>query len=182
MTRYNKRIVVEVHQLLLNRFEDQLRRTSPQIGPANALHEQRVAREQDVSIAGKVERRAARRVSRSMKNAYFDTAARDRIAVLNETIDHSAFRRRQSDPLRLDVQLFEQKQIGLVDRCRHTTLLLQIVNPSHVVDVGVRADNLFDGEPVLSETLEDFLGIVAGIDDNRFPRIFIAEDRAIAFE
>jgi len=51
-----------------------------------------------------------------------------------------------------------------------------------VVDVGVRADNLFDGEPVLSETLEDFLGIVAGIDDNRFPRIFIAEDRAIAFE
>ena len=65
-----------------------------------------------------MEARAAGCVARRMDHADLNSAARNRVAVLDELIDRAALRRRHSDPLRLHVEFLKQKEIRFVDRSR----------------------------------------------------------------
>ena len=126
MTRDDESVVIEGHEFLLNRIDDFRVRASPEIGPADTVHEQGVAREQNVSITGQVKRCAAGRVSRRVQDTHFNAAAGDGIPVLNEVVDCAGRRSGNPEPLRLNVELFEKKKIRLVYRRGCAKALLQI--------------------------------------------------------
>ena len=126
MARDDESVVIEGHELLLNRIDDFGKRATPEIGSADTLHKQGVACEQNISITGQVKRCAARRVSRCVQDTHFNAAAGDGIAVLNEVVDCGGWRSGNPEPLRLNVQLFEKKKIRLVYRRGYAKALLQI--------------------------------------------------------
>jgi len=99
-----------------------------------------------------------------MNDTHFDAPAGDRIAILNEMIDGAAFRHRDSDPLRLHIELVEQEQIGFVDRSRGASELLQVADRTHMIDVRMRAHDLLHCQAMLLEPRENFRGIVTGVD------------------
>src|SRR5438876_12220720 len=51
-----------------------------------------------------------------------------------------------------------------------------------MVDVRVRANDLFGGETMFGKPREDLLWIIPWIDDDRFAGLFIAENRAVALK
>ena len=79
------------------------------------MFEQGIAGEQDVLIAGKHERQTAGSMSRRVNRAQFDAVAGNRPAVLEEVVDNAPFRHRHAEKLSLNVKLFEQQQVGLMD-------------------------------------------------------------------
>ena len=109
-----------------------------------------------------------------MQDAHFNTTASHRIAVLQEAVDHSLFRRRHPDPLGLHLEFLKQKQIRLVDRCRCSGKLLKLMDGADVVNVCVRTDDLFYVKTMLGQTAQDLLWIVPRINDDRFARFVVA--------
>src|SRR5205814_624828 len=103
-------------------------------GSANALHEESITGKEDVSVRLQMKRRASGRVTWRVQDSEFDSIACNGIAVLNEAIDYSRIRRRQANELCLYIQVLEQREVGLVDGCRHARAFLQIVDPSDVID------------------------------------------------
>src|SRR5207244_5708024 len=112
----DERIVVEGHELLLNGAEYFFVRAAPEVGTADALHEERVAGKQDIAIALEMKRRAAGRMARGVNHAHLDTLACDRIAIAYETVDDAALRRGDSDSLRLAVQVLQNETVRLLHR------------------------------------------------------------------
>jgi len=51
-----------------------------------------------------------------------------------------------------------------------------------MVDMGVRAHDGLDGQRVLGQQFQNSRSLVAGIDDQRFSRFGIADDRTIALQ
>src|SRR5204863_3627445 len=88
----DERVIVECHELLLNRSDDLGIRTAPEIGASDALRKQCVARKENVAVPGEMEARTAGRVARRMDDPDFHAAAGDGIAVLNKMINLAAFR------------------------------------------------------------------------------------------
>src|SRR5262245_48811518 len=90
MTCNHQCIVIEAHQLLLNRADEVRKRAAPEIGAPDTLGEERIAREQDVSIAGQMKTDTARSVARRMDHAHLDTPACDGVALLQKIVDEAA--------------------------------------------------------------------------------------------
>lgn len=65
---------------------------------------------------------------------------------------------------------------------RSAGVLMELAEAANVVDVSVGADDGFDGEAVATEEFEDARDFVTGVDDQRFAREGIADDRAIALQ
>src|SRR5262245_24569460 len=143
MSGDDKRVVIECHELSLNGTDDFLIGTAPEIRSPDALAKQSIARKKNVPIGPQMKRGASWCVSGSVKDAQFDPIAGDRIAVLNEAVDRSGNRPRDSGELRLNVQVLEQRQVGLVNGCGHARLFLKIVDCPDVIDMRVGADDLF---------------------------------------
>ena len=61
-------------------------------------------------------------------------------------------------------------------------VLMELAEAADVVNVGVGTYDGFDGEAVAAEEFEDAGDFVAGVDDQRFAREGIADDRAIALQ
>ena len=64
--------------------------------------------------------------------------------------------------------------------CLH--LFLQFANPADVVDMRVRADDLLCRQAVLCKSRQNFLGIVAGVNDDGFARLLVAQYRAVTLK
>ena len=56
------------------------------------------------------------------------------------------------------------------------------MSAANVIDVRVRDDDGFDGEPVALHDFENLGNVVAGIDHDSVARLLVAEDGAVAFE
>ena len=152
---------------------------APEIGATDALHEERIARKQDIAIAREMKRRTAGRMAGRVDHTHLDTLACDCIAIAHETVDNTALRRGHTDPLRLHVQLFEKEKIGFVNCRGGAEAFLQILNGTDVIDVRMRANDLLCAQAVLFQPREDFRGIIAGIDDDRLARVLITKDGAV---
>jgi hypothetical protein len=129
-----------------------------------------------------MERGASGSVARRVEDTQLNSVARYRVTVLNETVDGAALRCRQAAELCLNVEVVEKGHIRFVDRRRHTELLLEVVDCTNVIDVGVSAQDLPRLEVMLLEDFDDLHRILAGIDDDRFAGFLVAENRAIALE
>src|SRR5262249_20542990 len=58
----------------------------------------------------------------------------------------------------------------------------QLHRAAHMVNVRVRDHNLIDMQIVFANDGEDVFNVIAGIDDHPFPRVLIANDRAVALQ
>jgi len=61
-------------------------------------------------------------------------------------------------------------------------VIVQFLDAADVIDVGVRANDGFDGEFVAAEQVHDAVNFVAGVEDQSFARDWIADDRAVALQ
>jgi hypothetical protein len=75
-----------------------------------------------------------------------------------------------------------ERQVFAVHEHGSTGELMQLGKTTDVIDVGVRADDGFDGEFVAAEEGEEAFDFVTGIDDQSFAGNGIADDGAIAME
>ena len=105
----HERVVVECHELAVDRRQNLLLRPAPEIGAADALGKQRVSREQNIPIGNEMKTRTAWRVSGSVDDTQLDSLAGNGIAISDEMIDCASFRHRRSNPLSLHVELFKQE-------------------------------------------------------------------------
>ena len=69
-----------------------------------------------------------------------------------------------------------------MDRRRRLHALLQLTDRAHMINVGMRANDLLRRQPMLLEPGENFQWIVTGIDNDCFPRLLITQDRAVALQ
>ena len=106
------------------------------------MHEESITGKEDVAVGLQVKGRASWRVSWRVKDSEFDSVACDGIAVLNKAVDYSGIGRGQANELCLNIQMLEQRQVGLVDGGRHTPPFLQIIDRADVIDMRVSADDL----------------------------------------
>ena len=171
-----------VISFLRDRLNDLGMGAAPEVRSANTALKQRVAGEENTAISLKMKAGAAGRVTRRVDCADLDAAARDRVSILNEMVDDSAFGRRHSDPLRLHIQLFKEQEIGLVNGRRRAGAFLQLENCADMINMRVGADDLLQRQAVLVQSSKNFLGVVSRIDDDRFTRGFVAENRAVALK
>ena len=87
-----------------------------------------------------------------------------------------------AEPRGLHVEHFEQGIVVLVEQDRRSGGRAQLHRASHMIDVGVRDDDLLDLQVMLADERENVFNVVAGVDDHRFARGFVANDRAIALQ
>src|SRR5438034_1868388 len=121
-------------------------------------------------------------MSGRVNDAHFNAMAGNSVTVLHKLIDSAGCGNGNSGPLSLHIELFKQKQVGFVNRGRHTQSLLQIRNRAHVVYMSMCAHELLGTQTIFSETCENFLRIIARIDDNRLSCLFVTQDRAVALK
>ena len=117
-----------------------------------------------------------------VNDAHFNAMAGNSVTILHKLIDSAGLGDGNSCPLRLHIEFFKQKQVGFMNRSRHTQSLLQIRNRAHVVNMSMCAHELLGTQTIFSEPGENFLRIIARIDDNRLSRLFVAQDRAVALK
>ncbi len=109
-------------------------------------------------------------------------APTNRIPFAQKLLHFCDLRRLNAQPFRLHVQFPVQLQITLVHKNRRAGDPVQRRQPAHMIDMRMRADNRQDLQLVTIENLDDALHLIARIDDDRFMRLRIAKNRAIALQ
>ena len=104
------------------------------------------------------------------------------VAFLQELVDFDSARRRDTQPGGLHRQVAIQRQIALVHQDPRAGSLLEFLDAAHVVDVGVRGDDVFCAQVAAGEDFFDAVDIVAGVDHHGFPGGLVAHNRAVAPE
>ena len=87
-----------------------------------------------------------------------------------------------AQPAGLNVHDFDLSQVVLVVEDGSSGELLEAVGAGDVVDVGVGDEDLLDCEVVFGKEGEDAGDVVAGVDDDGFAGVLVAEDGAVALE
>ena len=100
-------------------------------------------------------------------------------AVRGEDVNLHLRRGGDAEPAGLDVEHVELGAIAFVHIDRRARQRAQLRRPGHVIDVAVSNDDGLRFELIAVENSCDLGNVVAGIDNNRFMRFLVAEDRAI---
>lgn len=182
-------VLGELHDLAADGVRDLAHRAAPQIGAADASGEKRVSGEKAGSghkdgagIFRQVEADAAGRVARGMDYAGLKRAPTKRVALFQELVNVGDFRRCNAEERGLHLHSLIQRKIVAMHEDGRAGVLMELAEAADVVDVSVRADDGFDGQPMTTEELEDARDFVARIDDQCFARDGIADDGAIALQ
>ncbi len=103
-------------------------------------------------------------------------------ALFSGRVDIGPVRLRRSKPSRLDWQKVKLFEVAVIHVDRGTGQSAQLPRPGNVIDVAVSDDDGFDFELVPIEDLGDVFDICAGVDDDGFAALLIAEDGAITLQ
>ena len=160
---------------------DFLKRSSGEIGAANASREQGVACDEQF-FRWKIEADAALGVAGSMENVRRQAARPQRFAICDTRFDCDFARRGNADPRCLYVEHFQQCIIVLIEQDWCARLRAQLHRSAYVIDVGMGDDDLLHIKLVLADDGENVLNIVARIDDHGFVRGLVADDRAVTLQ
>src|SRR5439155_3536722 len=155
---------------------------APQVSAADAALEEGIAAEDSAMFAGQVKRNAARRMAGCVEDFELERSPAQHVAFLQELVDFDRARRRDTQPCGLHRQVPIQRQIAFVHQDLRAGSLLEFLDAAHVVDVGVRGDDVFGAQVVPDEDFLDALDIVAGVDHHGVSRGFVADNRAVALE
>ena len=173
--------VVKREQLGLDRTENLSVVTAGQVGPANRVVKERVARDQFV-LVGKQQADASLGVPGRMQNIEIRTGHVEAISVSQTDIDRDRLWLWHAQPTGLGRESLDERVVGLVHINRRTGQRLEFSSSSNVVDVCMSYDNPLDGQPMPLQHRLDAIDFIARIDDDRLPRGFVAKDRAVALQ
>ena len=85
----------------------------------------------------------------------------------------------QAEHFSLLHDLFVEEIVGLVQPDRHAERRLRFRDAGDVIEVGVRQQDRLDGQLVLLRGVQQFVHLVARIDEDPFAGILAAEDEAV---
>src|SRR5438270_9034950 len=160
---------------------DFLKRSSGEIGAANASREQGVACDQQF-FRGKIEADAALGMAGSMENVRRQAARPQRFAICDTRFDGDFARRGDADPRGLCVEHFRQRIVILIEQDWGARLRAQLHRSAYVIDVGVGDDDLLYYQVVLADDGENVFNVVTRIDNHGFVRGLIADDGAVTLQ
>jgi len=185
----NYGVVGELENFGLQGIHDLIEGAAPEIGAADAAGEKRVSRKElrlgelDVAgILGEIEADAAGRVAGSVNDISLETAPTESVAFLEELIDVDEFGRFDTEEIGLHFHAVIKGKIVAVHHDGRAGVLMELGEAANVINVGVGADDDFDGELVAAEKAKDALDLIAGVDDDGFAGLGIADDQTIALE
>ena len=107
-------------------------------------------------------------------------AALNGILIAKTLIDFHGAGRRSPNPGSLHIEHLQQLIVILVQQDGCAGSLFELGSSTHVVNVGVRHDDLLELQLVLVKKGKNAVNLVARIDNQSFPRTLIANDGAIA--
>lgn len=182
-------VVGKLEEFGLQGIHDLIERAAPEIGAADAAGEEGVSRKElrlgeldAAGIFGEIQGDAAGRVAGSVNDVGLETAPTESVAFLEKMIDIHKFGCLHAEEGGLHFHAVIERKIVVVHHDGRAGILMQLGKAPDVVNMGVGADDDFDGELVAAEKAEDALDLIAGIDDDGFTRLGIADDQTIALE
>lgn len=104
------------------------------------------------------------------------------VAIFQEVIDGGEFWRAHAEKRGLHFHGVVEREIVVVHHDRGASILMESGQAADVIDVGMGADNGFDGEFVATEKAEDAFDFVAGVDHDGFMSFGIADYGAVALQ
>jgi hypothetical protein len=103
-------------------------------------------------IFGEIEADAAGRVAGSVNDIGLETAPTESVAFLEEMIDVDEFRRFDTEEIGLHFHAMIKGKIVVVHHDGRAGVLMELGEAADVVNVGVGADDDFDGELIAAST------------------------------
>ena len=179
--RVHDRGVAKRKQHLGNRPHQDSVVAAGQIGAANRARKQRVADEQvraRLALSSDLQADAARAVAGRVVDADLVIAKRDRGSG-RSTHRSAAAGGPRTEQLPLLDRMFVQRQIVLMEIDRHVQRLLHLRHAGDVVDVRMGQQDVRDVDAAVAHRGEQLVGLVAGVDHDRFVRPFAADDESV---
>lgn len=185
----NDGVVRELEEFGLNGIHDLIERAAPEIGAADAAGEERVSREElrlgeldGAGVFGEIQRDAAGRVAGSVNDIGLEAAPTKGVAVFEEMINVDKLGGLHAQEVGLHVHAVIERKIVVVHHDGRAGVLMQLGKAADVINVGVGADDNFDGELVAAEKAKNALDLIARVDDDSFAGMGIADDQTIALQ
>ena len=185
----HQRFVGKRHQLALERVHHFFHGAAPKVYPADAACKKRVAgkelRRRNREIAGfvrQVQADAPRGVAGRVKDARFKGTPAQNVALAQHLVYFGEVRRGHAEEGRLHIHGAIQRKVFAVHHHGRASVLVQLAEPTDVINVGVGAHDGFHGELVASEEIKDAADFIARINNQGFTGDGVADDRAIAVE
>ncbi len=182
-------VVGKLEEFGLQGIHDLIERAAPEIGAADAAGEECVSREElrlgeldAADVLGEIQTDAAGSMAGSVNDVGLEATPTESVAFLEELIDVDEFGRFDTEEIGLHFHAVIKGKIVAVHHDGRAGVLMELGEAANVIIVGVGADDDFDGELVAAEKAKDALDLIAGVDDDGFAGLGIADDQTIALE
>src|SRR5271167_4047460 len=133
-------------------------------------------------FAGNVKRNAAWGMARGVDHIDLEIAPAQGVALFEKMIDFGERRRTETEKIGLLIHGIVEWEIVVVHHDRRAGVLVELGEAADVIDVGVRADDGFDGEFVAADEIEKAFHFVAGVENDGFAGFGVADYGAIALK
>ena len=163
-------------ELVSNAGNQGIKIPAGKIGPADGSGKKRIP---DKYHAVRMQRNAARRVSRGMKDRKRDFPELKGVAVLNRLIRGRRILDRQSKCGRTFRKDFQHGLIERVDHQPGAGGFLQLSVCADMIEMAVRIDDILNRQLLLCQLHQDSARFSARIDDSSFSCLFTAYDKTI---
>jgi hypothetical protein len=174
-------LIIERQEFGVDRPQDLLRIAAGQIGPADAVHKQRVARD-EFAFGWNPQADAALGVAGCLKNMELGRPQLHRIALARCHVDCGLFGCRYPQPSCLRVQVIVKLLIVGVHVDRRAGGRFQLLGAADMVDVGMSNDDSLYAQVVLGQSGQNDVDFIAWVDHHCFAALLVAEDGAIALQ
>ena len=179
----------ELEELVLERSDEFVVGTAPQVGSADTAGEERVAGEElrlakteIAAVIRKIERDAARTVARRVNDASEKVAPLKNVAFLKKLVNFDEIGSAHPEEGSLHFHAAIEGEIVRVHHDGRAGVLIELGEATDMIDVRVRADDGFDLEFVAAKKAENALDFIARVDDDGFESARITDNRAVALE
>jgi hypothetical protein len=166
-----------------------IERAAPKIGAADAASKECIAGEElgfgelnCAGILGEIEADAAGSVAGRVNDIGLEAAPAESVAFLEQMIDIDEFGWDHAEEVGLHVHGVIKGEIIVVHHDGSAGVEMEFGEAADMINVGVSADDDLDGEPVAAEKIEDAFDFIAGVDDDGFTVLRIADDQTIALK
>ena len=171
----------EGEKLLTDRADEGGAVAAGQVGTADRAGKEGVAGEEQI-LGGQMQADAALGVAGCVEDVTAQARNGDDAAVFEGVVGRVDVGGGHAEPTGLHVHHLDQGKIAGIVEDGRAGQLFQAGGAGDVVDVGVGNEDLLDGEAVLLEEGDNAGDVVAGINDDGFAGVFIAQDRAVALQ
>ncbi len=133
-------------------------------------------------VVRKIKRDAAGGVAGGVNHLRLERAPAERITFFQKLIDFDELGRLNAEERGLHFHGSIERQVVAMHEHGRAGVLMELAQAADVINVRVGADDGFHGEAVAPEEIQDARDFIAGVDDQSFARVGIADNGTIALE